>query len=53
MEIKGKYTLVTIFADYIATQAKEFIQSLCDHPAMSGIHITQMPDVHAGKDIPK
>jgi len=48
MEIKGKYTLVTIFADYIETQAKEFIQSLCDHPAMSGIYTTQMPDVHAG-----
>lgn len=48
MEIKGKYTSATIFADYIETQAKEFVQSLCDHPAMSEIYITQMPDVHAG-----
>lgn len=48
MIITGKYTSATIFADLIETPAREFVQSLCDHPAMSGIRITEMPDVHAG-----
>ena len=49
MIITGKYTSATIFADNLETSAKEFIQTLCDHPAMSGTSILEMPDVHAGR----
>lgn len=48
MEIKGKFTSAIVFADYIETPAKEFVQSLCNHPAFESLKIVQMPDVHAG-----
>lgn len=49
MIIQGTYTSAKVFAESIEAAAQDFIQSLCDHPAMAGIPIAQMPDVHAGK----
>lgn len=48
MVIKGKATSVDVFTDNIEEAALEWITALCDHPAMEGIPIVQMPDVHAG-----
>lgn len=49
MIIQGKYTSAVVFAQEIEEAAQNFVQGLCDHPAMEGIRIAQMPDVHAGK----
>lgn len=48
MIIEGKNTSAEIFTDNIEESAKEWVAALCDHPAMSGVPIVQMPDVHAG-----
>lgn len=48
MIITGKTTSATIFTDNIEEQALQWIKQLCDDTAMDGIHIVQMPDVHAG-----
>ncbi|MDE6578366.1 MAG: RtcB family protein [Muribaculaceae bacterium] len=48
MIIKGKTTSAEIFTDNIETAALDWITALCDHPAMEGIPVVQMPDVHAG-----
>ena len=48
MNIKGKTTSAEIFTDNIEEAALLWITSLCDHPAMAGTPIVQMPDVHAG-----
>ncbi|MDE6022289.1 MAG: RtcB family protein [Muribaculaceae bacterium] len=48
MIIKGKTTSAEIFTDNIEDAALNWITSLCDHPAMAGTNIAQMPDVHAG-----
>lgn len=48
MIIKGKTTSAEIFTDNIEEAALYWINSLCDHPAMAGTRIVQMPDVHAG-----
>lgn len=48
MIIKGKSTSAEIFTDNIEESALKWIEELCDHPAMEGTAIVQMPDVHAG-----
>lgn len=48
MIIKGKTTSAEIFTDNIEESAMQWVTGLCDHPAMQGIPIVQMPDVHAG-----
>lgn len=48
MIIKGKSTSAEIFTDNIEETALKWIEELCDHPAMEGTAIVQMPDVHAG-----
>lgn len=48
MNIKGKTTSAEIFTDNIEETALNWVKELCDHPAMSGIPVVQMPDVHAG-----
>ena len=48
MNITGKTATAEIFTDNIEESALEWVRSLCDHPAMEGIHVVQMPDVHAG-----
>lgn len=48
MIIKGKNTSAEIFTDNIEESALEWLTKLCDHPAMEGVPVVQMPDVHAG-----
>lgn len=48
MIIKGKTTSAEIFTDNIEAPALKWVSDLCDHPAMEGTPIVQMPDVHAG-----
>lgn len=48
MIIRGKTTSAEIFTDNIEPAALEWLTDLCDHTAMQGNHIVQMPDVHAG-----
>ena len=48
MIIKGKTTTAEIFTYNIEESALDWITELCDHPAMEGVPIMQMPDVHAG-----
>lgn len=48
MNIQGKTTSAEIFTDDIEPSALQWISELCDHPAMEGIPIVQMPDVHSG-----
>lgn len=50
MNITGNFTSVEIFTDNIEQSALDWITELCDHPAMEGILIVQMPDVHAGNN---
>lgn len=48
MIIEGKTTSAEIFADKIEDPALQWVKELCDSPAMRGIPVVQMPDVHAG-----
>lgn len=48
MIIQGKSTSAEIFTDNIEDAALQWVTTLCDHPAMEGAKIVQMPDVHAG-----
>lgn len=48
MIIQGKSTSAEIFTDNIDESALQWIKDLCDHPAMAGVRIVQMPDVHSG-----
>lgn len=48
MTITGTTTSAEIFTDNIEESALNWICSLCNHPAMAGVPIVQMPDVHAG-----
>ncbi|MEZ3466000.1 RtcB family protein, partial [Muribaculum intestinale] len=48
MIITGKTTSAEIFTDNIEQSALDWVTELCDHPAMEGVPIVQMPDVHAG-----
>ena len=48
MNIQGKYTSAEIFTDNIEESALERVKAQCDHPAIQGIKIVQMPAVHAG-----
>lgn len=48
MIITGKTTSAEIFTDNIEQPALDWITAQCDHPAMEGVPIVQMPDVHAG-----
>lgn len=48
MIIKGKTTSAEIFTDNIEEAALTWITTLCDHQAMAGLPVVQMPDVHAG-----
>lgn len=50
MNITGNFTSVEIFTDNIEQSALDWITELCDHPAMEGIPIVQVPDVHAGNN---
>lgn len=48
MIIKGNTTSAEIFTDNIEDTALRWVTELCDHPAMEGVPIVQMPDVHSG-----
>lgn len=48
MIINGTVTSAEIFTDNIEETALNWVTELCNHPAMSGIPVVQMPDVHAG-----
>lgn len=48
MIINGKTTSAEIFTDNIDEIALNWVTELCDHPAMEGTPIAQMPDVHSG-----
>ncbi len=48
MVIEGKTTSAEIFTSDIEESALKWVEELCDHPAMEGIPVVQMPDVHAG-----
>lgn len=48
MIIEGKMTSAEIFTGNIEEPALDWLKELCDHPAMEGVPIVQMPDVHAG-----
>lgn len=48
MTIEGKHSTAEIFAPEIEAAALDFVKQICDHPAMEGVKIVQMPDVHAG-----
>lgn len=48
MIIKGKTTSAEIFTDNIEKTALDWVKDLCDHPAMAGTPVVQMPDVHGG-----
>lgn len=47
-KVEGKTTSAEIFTDNIEELALDWISDLCNHPAMNGVPIVQMPDVHAG-----
>ena len=47
MIIHGITTSAEIFTDNIEEAALNWVTSLCNHPAMAGVPIVQMPDVHA------
>ena len=48
MIINGQTTSAEIFTDNIEQSALDWLTELCNHPAMEGVPIVQMPDVHAG-----
>ena len=48
MEIIGKFTSATVYAENIEDAALQWVKAQCDHPAFEGVRIVQMPDVHAG-----
>ena len=48
MIVEGKTTSAEIFTDNIEESALDWLKELCDHPAMDGVAVVQMPDVHAG-----
>lgn len=50
MIITGKSSSAEIFTDNIEESALDWITALCDHPAMAGVPIVQMPDVHSGNN---
>ena len=50
MVIKGITTSAEIFTDNIEEPALDWLNELCDHPAMKDVPIVQMPDVHAGNN---
>ena len=50
MIINGKTTSAQVFTDNIEEQAVNWITDLCDHPAMAGLPVVLMPDVHAGNN---
>ena len=49
MIIEGEKTSAEIFTDTIEDAALDWVKELCNHPAMEGVPIVQMPDVHAGQ----
>lgn len=50
MIITGKSSSAEIFTDNIEESALDWITALCDHPAMAGVPIVQMPDGHSGNN---
>lgn len=48
MKIQGKTATATIFTDNIEEAALGWVWAQCAHDAFAGMHIAQMPDVHAG-----
>lgn len=50
MIVEGKITSAEIFTDNIEEPALNWLKALCDHQAMEGVPIVQMPDVHAGNN---
>lgn len=48
MKITGTTTSAEIFTSNIEESALYWVTTLCNHPAMAGVPIVQMPDVHAG-----
>lgn len=50
MTLKGETTSAEIFTDNMEEPALDWLKGLCDLPAMEGVPIVQMPDVHAGNN---
>lgn len=50
MTLIGKTTSAEIFSDNIEESALDWLKGLCDLPAVEGVPIVQMPDVHAGNN---
>lgn len=50
MIVEGKITSAEIFTNNIEEPALNWLKALCDHQAMEGVPIVQMPDVHAGNN---
>lgn len=50
ISIKGKAAEAEIFTDNIEESALRWVSELCDHPAMEGMKVVQMPDVHSGTE---
>ena len=48
MIITGKSTSAEVFTENIEQTALDWITEVCNHSAMAGVPIVQMPDVHAG-----
>lgn len=48
MNVTGNFTSAEILTDDIELSALNWVTELCNHPAMEGVPIVQMPDVHAG-----
>ena len=49
VEIKGKYSKATIFADIVEDEALKQVLELCNQTITQKAQIRIMPDVHAGK----
>ena len=49
MEITGKFSTATCYAEIIEDEARDQIKRMCDSPFTEGSTIRIMPDVHAGK----
>ena len=48
IEIQGRYNHAIVYADSIDNAVRGQLTALCNSPAMEGVKIRVMPDVHAG-----
>ena len=50
MEIIGKFTSATVYAENIEDAALQWVKAQCDHPAFEGVRIVQM--LQCGDGVP-